>query len=215
MKNATMKTLSVVNSSTPGIYYNNEKHRYQFDAGIFCDDPNGLTIDLPGQLCVNGPIACNSDIEIRCDGLVAESVRANGFLDAHGSVEAFTVHSEHGIFVTKELRAPKYIYTAHGNIVAGSISTDGDLMGGEIRAFGINGKNQGDITADNIHAGYGIQATGAIRTKYDVIAHGDIIMNRCEVHGFIRTGAAVVVYRGDTSSCRKIEGARTIVCCNI
>lgn len=39
MKNATMKTLSVVNVSTPGIYYNNEEHQYQFDTGIFAMIP--------------------------------------------------------------------------------------------------------------------------------------------------------------------------------
>lgn len=213
MKNSTMNTLSVVNKNTKGVYFKDMK--FHFDSGILCDDPTGLVIDLPGHLCVHGPITSNYDIEIRCNGLDAQSVRTNGHLTACCNVSAETIHAEHGIFATKELKAPKYIYTAHGNITAGAIWTDGELQGGEIRANGIDGKNQGNICADNIHADYGVRANGEICTRNNVIANGDIIMDYCQIHGFIRTQGAVVIHRGGTITCREINAVRGCVCCNI
>jgi hypothetical protein len=173
-----------VTSKMPGAYV--------FNGDIYSVD-DGIIIDIPGTLYVVGLISAHKDIIIRCNGLIAHSIRAYGNLISECNIEATVggINVLQNVTVIGNIDASSDIVAVKGNLEAtGYIETRGNI---EAQC---DIKSGAHIKACNVESSGSVRADAGMNITNNVIAACNVTMGACNVGGFINAGGYVLVVRG-------------------
>lgn len=183
--------MCIINENTKGVT-TKMPGAYVFN-GSFYSSEDDIVIDLPGTLYVVGFIHSHKDIIVRCNGLIAHSIRAYGNLISECNVETVVG----GFDVMKNITVIGNIDAA-GDIVAaqGALEATGYIeTRGNIEAL-CDIKSGAHIKAQNVEANGSIRADAGMDIANNVIAACNATMGVCNVGGFINAGGYVLVVRG-------------------